>query len=71
MIIKQYTTTTPKINNNLKISIFSDIHYSNIFKTNKFKKIKQSLINEQPNYIFIPGDIIDKTNILDSEKRKK
>ena len=71
MITKKYNITTNKIKKDITISIFSDIHYSNIFKLERLEEIKQNLITKKPDYICIPGDIVDTTNILDAKEKRQ
>lgn len=70
MITKYNTITTNKTNTDLKIGLFSDIHYSNIFEKEKFELIYNNLKENKPDYICIPGDIIDMTNILDKKENQ-
>lgn len=70
MIIKKYEIINNKANKNIKIALFSDIHLSKTFKLKRFKQILNNLKENKPNYICITGDIVDKTNILDSKEYK-
>ncbi len=45
--------------NNIKIMIMSDIHFSKCVKDKKLNYITNYINKEQPNYILIPGDLID------------
>lgn len=62
---KHYLVYDENIKNPKKIALFADIHYSNTFKEKKFKLIKDNLLCNKPDYICVPGDIIDSTNVLD------
>ena len=66
MITKNYSISTSKINKSITICLFSDIHYTNTTKLSKLNEIKESIVNNKPDYICIPGDVIDNTNILDN-----
>ena len=59
------------INNNKlngkKILVISDIHYSGKQDNNKLDKLYNTLKKYNPNYICIPGDIIDDVEINDKE----
>ena len=66
MITKNYSISTSKINKSITICLFSDIHYTNTIKLSKLNEIKESIVNNKPDYICIPGDVIDNTNILDN-----
>lgn len=68
---KHYLIYDKNINSSKNIALLADIHYSNIFKDQKFKLIKDNLYSNKPNYICIPGDIIDSTNILDDTKKQQ
>ena len=60
------TFTTQKNINSIKIAIFSDVHYYYPnYDLKIFKKIKNQIINNKPNYICIIGDLIDEQNITD------
>lgn len=60
---KQYTFET-KQNLNKKIVLISDIHFSTKFKKEKTNLIIEKIKIHKPDYICIPGDIIDSTNVL-------
>ena len=66
MVEKHYEITSDKINKDIKIGLFADIHYSKIFKINRFNLIKKNLLINKPDYICIPGDLIDMKNIFDN-----
>ena len=68
MIIKNYIINNKKINKDIKIALFSDIHLSKTFKIKRLKQILESIKENKPDYICIPGDIVDKTNALDKEE---
>lgn len=61
--------TTTKVEEKMTIAVISDIHYSKIFKIWKLDRIRESLITNKPDYICIPGDLIDSTKILKDEKK--
>ena len=69
MIEKKYIINSDKIDKDIKICLFADIHYSKIFKIKKFDLIKKSLINNKPDYICIPGDLLDLKNIYDDKNK--
>ena len=54
-------------NLNKKIVLISDIHYSNKKDINKLNYILDNIKKLKPNYICIPGDIIDESNIEDEK----
>lgn len=64
MIKKRYQETSKKLIKNKKIFLISDLHIGIGFNIKKLDKIKKEIEKEIPNYICIPGDIIDNTNII-------
>ena len=69
MITKHYSINTNKTTKTTTICLFSDIHYTDTMKISKLNEIKESIVNNKPDYICIPGDIIDSTRILDDPKK--
>ena len=65
MITKNYSIKINKTKKDRKIAIVSDIHYTNNFNKKTFDEIIKNLKTNQPDYICIPGDIVDKSNVLD------
>lgn len=68
MIKKRYQETSKKLIKNKKIFLISDIHIGTGFNIKKLEKIKKEIEKETPNYICIPGDIIDNTNIINDKE---
>lgn len=68
MIKKRYQETSKKLIKNKKIFLISDIHIGTGFNIKKLDKIKKEIEKEMPNYICIPGDIIDNTNIINDKE---
>lgn len=63
-----YKKTNIKLKNKkCKIILFSDIHFNKHFNLKKFKLLEDS-IDSDTNYIMIPGDFIDSTNIIRDKK---
>ena len=54
-------------NINTKICLIADIHFSNKFKTEIFQEIVDNIKTNNPDYICIVGDIIDYTEIENSD----
>lgn len=54
-------------NVNIKIVLLADIHYSEEFKKELEDKIIENIKNIKPDYICLPGDIIDTYPFLDKE----
>ncbi len=67
ILIKRYHLKTDKKITNTKIVLISDVHISSIFKKDKLNEIIQIITKEKPNYICIPGDLIDGVNILEEK----
>ncbi|MBE6160454.1 MAG: metallophosphoesterase [Lactobacillales bacterium] len=69
--MKRLHTTTYKLYNkdNIRISIISDIHFSH-GTLKKLNILLKHLTNIKPNYILIPGDLIDCSDILKDNKVK-
>ncbi len=55
IIVNKYKLESPKIKNNINIMMFSDIHNN----TKVLNKIANTVRKYKPDYICIPGDIID------------
>ena len=69
--MKIFHTTTYKLYNkdNIKISIISDIHFS--YKTNRKLELLLNHLNKiKPNYILIPGDLIDSVDMIEKQDEK-
>ena len=69
--MKNFNTTTYKLYNkdNIKISIISDIHFS--YKTNRKLELLLNHLNKiKPNYILIPGDLIDSVDMIEKQDEK-
>ena len=57
------TFITTKNINNIKLAIFSDLHYCEKFNIKLLDKIENQINKVQPNYICIVGDIIDDAKV--------
>jgi len=55
--INEKLATTPQ--KTLRIALFSDIHFDNLFQKNKLERLLDSLRVLQPNAIFFAGDLAD------------
>lgn len=55
---------------NKRICLLSDIHYSYNYDFNLFNKIIENIKSNKPNFICMPGDIVDSTPILLTEKKE-
>ena len=49
----------------IKLALFSDIHFCVGYKRKILEDLYQNVKTELPDYILIPGDIIDDTHVLD------
>lgn len=65
-ILGDYMYKIVSNNVNLKIALISDIHYSYKINRKVFNKILKKFNNIKPDYICIPGDIIDESTDYDS-----
>ena len=70
--MKKLHTTTYKLynKNNIRISIISDIHFSR-GSLKKLEILLKHLTNIKPNYILIPGDLIDSSDAVKDTKVKE
>lgn len=64
--INNYNLKTKKLKK-LNITLISDIHYYDKKDTIKLKKIVKKIKDLKPDYICIPGDLIDEVNIKDTD----
>ena len=53
---------------NKKIALFADLHFSYRYPKKKFNEIIENLNKNKPDYICIPGDIIDEVKVLKNKK---
>lgn len=53
-----------------KTLIISDIHFNNKMKDSKLKYIYEKILELNPKYIFIAGDLIDSSNELDIQEQR-
>ncbi len=64
--VNQYDLKSSKKGKNLKIALFSDIHYSGLnFNINKLNTIVEELENSNPDFICIPGDFLDDAKAIE------
>lgn len=68
MITRYNDIISDKINTTITIALFSDIHYNYNFKIERFEQIYNDLLENNIDYICIPGDIIDMTNIINDKR---
>lgn len=54
-----------------KICIFSDIHFSYRVKNSKLESLRKKIERRKPDYIFIPGDIVDSNNMIEKASEEK
>lgn len=54
-----------------KICIVSDIHFSDRVSSKKLDALVQKIREREPNYIFVPGDIVDYNDLIFDEKEEK
>lgn len=58
------------LKHNKKIALFSDIHFNIKYNYQLFLDIINNLKKNKPDYICIPGDIIDNNSVLEKETLK-
>ena len=58
-------------NVNIKIAFFSDMHYSEEFKIELEESIINTVKNNKPDYVCLPGDIIDTYPFLENDDNVK
>lgn len=51
-----------------KIALFADIHYCKNYPLKNLNKIKKNIILNKPDFICIPGDIIDDATIIENDE---
>ena len=56
---------------NLKICVISDIHFSYRVRNKKLDALAKKLESRKPDYIFVPGDIVDSNNMIKKESEEK
>ena len=61
----------PNISNDMSITTFGDLHYCSSFDDKRLDLLTEYLFNNDSKYLFIAGDLIDSTNFLHDDKRKK
>lgn len=54
-----------------KICIISDIHFSYQITDEKLESLREKLENRNPDYIFIPGDLVDSNDMIDKQSERK
>lgn len=63
--------TSNKIKKDLRIVLLSDIHFSKYFKIDNLNLILDNIRKIKPDYICVPGDIIDEVIVLYDDKLKE
>ena len=66
--ITYYKIYDSRIINDYRILIISDLHYNDSTKSKKLTKILKKIKDINPNYIFIPGDLLDYQDIYYDKK---
>ena len=60
--VVNYEINTDKIEKDMKILLVSDIHVDHIYKNFHIKKIKKIIEKENPDFVLIAGDMMNKAN---------
>ena len=66
-----YKLYNRKTNDEFRICLMNDLHFSEGTTNEKLKMILEKLEKLEPNYTMIPGDLIDSINVLDDLENKK
>ncbi len=66
-----YNLFNAKVKNNLVFSVDSDLHFSYMIKDKKLLLIAEKLAKISPNYILMPGDLIDSLEMIRDSKEQK
>ena len=59
----KYVLESEKIKKDLNIVLFSDIHYKEKYNYQKLREIIRYVFEERPDYVLIPGDLIDDSRL--------
>ena len=62
------TFTSKKIDRDIRLAIFSDLHYHNNFPIHTLNKISKQIKKAKPDYICIVGDIVDQVKYKKLDK---
>ncbi|MBR5636247.1 MAG: metallophosphoesterase [Pseudobutyrivibrio sp.] len=69
VVEKDYTLTTNKNIDDIKIAMFADSHIGTTFDGDGFAKHLETIVNQNPDILLIPGDFVDDgTKRIDMEK---
>lgn len=60
---KNYVLESSKLKKDLNIVLFSDIHYQEKYNYQKLREIIRYVFEERPDYVLIPGDLIDDSRL--------
>jgi predicted MPP superfamily phosphohydrolase len=55
----------------LKVCILSDIHFSYRVRNQKLNSLREKIEKRKPDYIFMPGDIVDSNNMIENKAEEK
>ena len=66
-----YKFYRPHLSKKLKILILSDIHFSPNFPSEKLRTLAAFIKKQSPDYLFLPGDLLDSTDVIEDPKREK
>lgn len=56
---------------NQRFAVFSDIHYSTNFDQRILKQLYEACLKNKPQYILIPGDLLDFASIVKSIEHRE
>lgn len=60
---QKYVLESPKLEKDLNIVLFSDIHYQEKYNYQKLRELIRYVFEERPDYVVIPGDLIDDSRL--------
>ena len=69
--ITRYKLYNKNVNKDLRLCIINDIHFSHSLSQKKLAKIIDKIVLLRPDYILLPGDLMDSTDILSDKKEEK
>lgn len=69
--ITDYKLYNKNIINNLKLAIINDLHFSYKVTDKILQLLLKQLTKEQPNYILMPGDLIDSIGMIDQPQERE
>ena len=66
--ITNYKLFDPRVKDDFRILVLSDVHFNHFTKQRTLDSILKEVKSLMPNYIFIPGDLLDFSDIFYENK---